>query len=114
MTERREHGTRSSYQAGCHCVLCKSAEASYRRALRRTRAYGKHPLGMLVPAFETAHRLRQLQTEGFTEADLAALLGLHRHRLELHTEPSQRVRLKTELKVKRIARAYLTEEGLNL
>lgn len=29
------HGERETYQAGCHCDLCKRAEAEYRKELRR-------------------------------------------------------------------------------
>lgn len=106
-----DHGTRACYQQGCGCTPCKAANAAYSLKYYHAKT---PPLGGLVPAFETAIRLRQLQTEGFKKRDIARLLGLRRPILELHTEPGAELRLRTALKIRRLARIYLSEGGLGL
>jgi hypothetical protein len=75
------HGTRACYQAGCRRLECRVANAEYQVRYRRTWARGRPPLGSLVRASEARRRVRQLQAEHFTKADLARRLGVRRLRL---------------------------------
>jgi hypothetical protein len=101
------HGTRSAYQAGCLCVPCRSAEATYRATLRRRHLEGRPILGAHVPAGPAWRMIRSLQVEGFTVEELASRLGLQTPRLQLHTETITRRNL---LKVHRIYRLWLLED----
>jgi hypothetical protein len=79
------HGTRRMYQAGCPCLQCRRAEASYRTHLRQQRAKGQTPLGAYVLARSLWRLVKKLTAEGFTRPEIALRLGLKRPRLELHT-----------------------------
>lgn len=103
------HGTRRSYQQGCLCLLCRAAEASYRATLRRQHATGRLPFGTLVPATDTAKRIRQLLIERMTKADLTRQLGLQDRAFRVHTEPGQWIRLRTVLRIARIYRLAMAE-----
>jgi len=47
--------------------------------LRRTHRRGVVPLGTIVSAVDTWKRIRQLQAEKFTGAEVSRRLGLRRH-----------------------------------
>jgi glycine/D-amino acid oxidase-like deaminating enzyme len=98
------HGQRATYQHGCRCLLCRAAEATYRRQLRRLKAHGKQPLGALISAAEARRRIRQLQAEHVTKAAIARLLG-HAHPILQLDRPAVTVR--THLRLRRIARLLL-------
>lgn len=100
-------GTRAAYQAGCTCLPCRAAEATYRSQLRRRHALGKLPLGALVDATVTWRFVLALQREGVRKSDLAKRLGLVWPVLHLHP---RRVRRRTALKIRRIYRQVM---GLN-
>lgn len=108
MTE--PHGTRQTYQAGCHCCPCRAANAAYIAQLRRQHATGHTPLGAHVSGVEVRRRIQQLLIERFTRAEIARRLGLKRGRLELHTD---RVTLRNVLKVRRLYRLAMGGEGPN-
>lgn len=105
-TDPMTHGTRKAYQAGCLCLLCRAAEASYRANLRAQHLHQRPPLGTLVPAAEAYRRLRQLKAEGFSRARLATELGLKTPRFRWHPD---RITVRTLLKVRRLARRYLSD-----
>lgn len=100
------HGTRPAYQAGCRAVCCRAAEAAYRVRLRRLHRLHRVPLGTIVSAVATWRRIRALQAERVTRAEISRRLGLRRSGLRLHPD---RVTLKTALKLRRICRALLMD-----
>jgi hypothetical protein len=101
------HGHRGTYQrCGCRCLLCKAAEATYRANLRRRHLTGRPILGQRVSARRTWRRLRSLQIEGFSRADIAAKLGLRCRQLQLQTES---ITLRNALKVQRLYRTVMLE-----
>lgn len=97
------HGTRAAYQAGCSCVRCRAAEAQYRAHLRALQVHGREPFGRRIRSPLTAAHLRQLLEE-LTPAQVAALLGLKRPRVELHTRSGPWITVRNALKVKRLYR----------
>lgn len=100
------HGTRVSYQAGCHCLRCRTANAVYISALRQSRLKGRPPLGSLISAKDTWIRIRQLKAAHLTDRDILQRLGLRRRALHVHPD---RVRLRTALKVRLLWRALLSD-----
>lgn len=102
-----QHGTRHLYQYHhCRCVLCTAANSTYSRTLRRLHAYGHPPLGVKVPATETARQLRYLLSEGFCKADIARGLGLRWPRLKVQTGPGQWITRRNALKIQRLYRQW--------
>lgn len=104
MTE--PHGTRQTYQAGCHCVPCRAAEATYRAGLRRQHARGKLPLGATISAVEAWRRIRQLQVERVSRTELSRRLGLQPRPLRVHPD---RVKLRTLLRIRHLYRQLVLE-----
>lgn len=98
------HGTRKTYQQGCTCRPCRSAEAQYRQALRTLKAHGKQPLGSLVAANLTWRQIEALRIEGFSYPEIAQRIGLRWPQLRLHPEV---IRLKSALKIQRLYRQYM-------
>jgi hypothetical protein len=66
---------------------------------------------MLVPAGETARRIRQLLQERVTRAEIAQALGLKRPRLEVPTGRGDWIALRTALRIKRLHRRWLSDDG---
>lgn len=102
------HGTRKAYQAGCACVCCRSAEATYRANLRAQHAKGRTPLGARVSAAEAQRRIKQLLVERFTRAEIARRIGLKRPKLRLHTSV---ITVRNVLKIRRLYRLTMLNEG---
>lgn len=100
------HGTRRAYKAGCGCLLCRAAEASYRARLRRQQHAGQAPMGILVNAKEAGAIVRAMLTERYTQQQIARTSGIHRHTLPT-LNATQRCRLKTMLKLRRATRILL-------
>lgn len=102
------HGRRATYQAAhCRCEPCTAANAAYIAQLRRLRIYGRQPLGICVPAGETARRVQQLLIERVTKGQIARALGYRWPRLRVHTKPGEWVTLRTALRIKRLHRLWL-------
>ncbi len=106
MTDRRQHGTRRRYQAGCSCLPCCSANAAYSAALRRARLTGKQPLGVKVPARSMWRLIDSLRIEGYSYAEIARRLGLPSPRIRLYSE---RVTLKHLLAVRALYRQIMLD-----
>lgn len=104
------HGTRQAYQAGCHCTSCRAANAGYVAHLRTLKAQGRQPLGVLVPAAETAKRIRQLLVERMTKAQLARETGAQWPVFQVRTQPGDWIRLRTALKIRRIHRLKMSDQ----
>lgn len=102
------HGTRQAYKAGCRCMPCRAAEASYRAHLRARHAAGKPILGARVSAAETWKRIRQLRPELGSNDAIAAALGLRKPSLSLHTGPDAMTTVRTLLRIKRLHRLVFT------
>lgn len=100
------HGTRACYQAGCACIPCRAAEASYRAQLRRRHVEGRPILGRLVDAVPLWRQVRSLQIEGYRKSQIARLANLPEPRIRLHRK---RVRLSSRLKVNRLYRLTISE-----
>ena len=62
------------YVAGCRCDACKAARAAYERGRARTRCYGR-PTGF-VDAEPVRAKVRQLQAQGYTYAEMERLAGI--------------------------------------
>jgi len=97
------HGTRACYKHGCHCLLCRAANAQYIAEYRKDRAHGRRRLCSLISAKEARKRVRQLQAEGVL---VAQQLGLKHPSVRLQTD---RVTWKKWLKIKALWRRYLWE-----
>lgn len=106
MDQAQRHGTRSTYQQGCHCMPCRAAEANYRAALRRLRAKGIQPLGATISAVEAWRRIRQIQTEHVAKAEIARRAGLPSPRLRLHPT---RITVRTLLRIRRAYRLFILD-----
>lgn len=104
--ERRQHGQRRMYVAGCRCVLCCRANTAYFQQWRVDKAKGRRRLGQRVPAGSTWKRLRQLCYELEGAQHVAARLGLQTPRLRFDTE---RVTIATYVKVARLYRGLMAE-----
>jgi hypothetical protein len=113
--ERRSHGQRRTYQAGCRCTPCKAAEAVYRSILRLRKAKGLPPVGKVVSAIEARRRIRQLLREGYTRARLAEMLGRRNGKLppvlsNMTVDPRHvGIRIRTLLRIRRIAAEAMLE-----
>lgn len=103
-----DHGTRSRYQSGCHCVACRVAEAMYRKTLRGKHVKGLPILGAIISAVEAHRKIRQLKAERLSKAEIARRLGLKRPILEWHPE---RIRIKSALRLHRLIRELMLEGG---
>lgn len=62
------------YVAGCRCDACKAARSAYERGRARTRGYGR-PTGF-VDAEPVRAKVRQLQAQGYTYAEMERLAGV--------------------------------------
>lgn len=111
MPEAPDHGTRCRYQAGCHCLLCKAAEATYRQQLRTLQAKGRTPLGTTLSAKEAGAIIRALLTERYRRRQILDATGLEYHTLP-RLNASTRCRLATVLRLRRAARILLGENPL--
>lgn len=77
-----EHGTRASFQAGCHCNACRSANAAY-AAVHRLGESG------LIEAGETRAHCFKLRAQGMGYRQIAKVAGVERESvLRLLTSPS--------------------------
>lgn len=101
------HGIRAIYQKGCRCLLCRSAEASYRAALRRRHLRQLPILGTLISPVEARRRIRQLRNEGYTKDRIAQMAGWRDGHLRCAT--SDRIRLATLVRIRRVARFAMLE-----
>lgn len=101
-----DHGTRSLYQRGCRCLLCRAAEAAYRADLRRQQAHGKLQMGALVDARAMWRLIAVLLNEQYRKGQLALLLGMKRPILRLGRA---KVTRETDLKVRRLYRLRYLE-----
>ena len=99
-------GTRAQYQAGCRCAPCRRAEAAYRQRLRGQHVRGQIPLGARVPAAGLWKRVKSLQVEAFTKAEIARRLGLKRPILEWHPVTVTR---KTEQRLEQFYQQVMAE-----
>lgn len=96
------HGTRASYQQGCHCLTCRGAEAAYHRWLRAGRP--RSTLGSTVPAGPAKQLVAAFVREGYTKRQLSRLLGyLRPGPIRLHT----RVTMRNWLRLRWLARRLL-------
>jgi hypothetical protein len=108
----RAHGTIACYKrAGCRCTPCKAANAAYQAALRRRKLEGRPILGSHVDAKPAWRWIAALRVERYTNSRIAQLLGLKAPELQLHTE---RITLKNLLKVHRLYRLLVREDGPSL
>lgn len=105
--DTRPHGSRSTYQGGCRCTPCRAAEASYRALLRQRHLHGRPILGHLVSGVEARRRVRQLKLEGYTATRIAEMAGWHNGHLQFTDRPL--IRLKTLLRIRRVARFAMLE-----
>jgi hypothetical protein len=70
------HGTRTGYQAGCHCRACAAANARY-QADWRSRVVHQRPAPTdRIPAGASRELLRRLSVAGFSEREIARRFGL--------------------------------------
>jgi hypothetical protein len=110
--ERRAHGQRRTYQAGCRCLTCKAANASYIQTLRTETAKGRIPVGRLVNAKEAGQHIRALLVERYTRRQVLVASGLSYGTLP-KLNATHLCRLKTLLRLRRAASILLAEESLN-
>lgn len=111
------HGTRGQYQAGCSCLPCRAAEATYRTSLRARHRHGLPILGALISPVEARRRIRQLKGEGYPVTRLEAMRGhrrLPRVLVNMTLDPQRvRIRLATLLTIRRLAQHAMLE-GVDL
>lgn len=69
----RPHGTRSRFQAGCHCTACRAANARYQKRRRVSRDLGRTALAM--NAASTAELLDDLVAWGTSLRRVARHIG---------------------------------------
>ena len=62
------------YSAGCRCDACKAARSAYERGRARTRGYGRPT--EFVDAEPVRAKVRQLQAQGYTYAEMERLAGV--------------------------------------
>lgn len=62
------------YVAGCRCDACKAARAAYERGRERARGYGRPT--EFVDAEPVRAKVRQLQAQGYTYAEMERLAGV--------------------------------------
>lgn len=62
------------YVAGCRCDACKAARSAYERSRARTRGYGRPT--EFVDAEPVRAKVRQLQAQGYTYAEMERLAGV--------------------------------------
>lgn len=67
------------YVAGCRCDACKAARSAYERGRARNRAYGRPT--EFVDAEPVRAKVRQLQSQGYTYAEMERLAGVPRSTL---------------------------------
>lgn len=81
------------YVAGCRCDACKAARSAYERSRARARGYGR-PTGF-VDAEPVRAKVRQLQAQGYTYAEMERRIGCDRQVVDalLH---GKRGRVRTE------------------
>jgi hypothetical protein len=82
----RRHGERRMYQRGCKCVVCRGANAAYRRWHYRMRCQGMLPFGAVISPGPTRRLLRRFAVEQLTEAEITRRLGLRGTSLQLSAD----------------------------
>lgn len=99
-----EHAKRATYQAGCRCLPCRTANADYQARYRRRLAEGKPMLGSVISGHSTAQRVRSLLGEGYGGRSLARLLGLSHMSVWRH-QTSCRATIRVAVKIGRFWQA---------
>lgn len=102
------HGLRSTYKAGCVCLPCRAAEATYRAGVRAQHRQGRPPLGSRISAVEARRLIRSLQAEGFTRRQMAQQAYGERSHNVLTVRSAVTVR--RLLQIRRLARLKLSED----
>lgn len=100
------HGARWTYQQGCRCLQCRRGNAVYQAQVRQAKARGRTLPGMRVNARRTWWKIRLLQIEGFSLAELARRLGLQSPMLQFDTEV---VTVQTEERIAKFYEATMAE-----
>lgn len=78
-----DHGTRACYRAGCRCLTCRAANATYQQARRTSRATGRLTAQCRVDARPVWDAVRWLLREGYSRSALARLLGRRTRELNI-------------------------------
>lgn len=106
----RAHATRASYQAGCRCVSCRSANAAYEVDYRRLKAEGRSSLGIRIPAARTHILMKVIRGEHWSNHRAGRdLFGSYRAYCKVRR--ASRVTLRTALRVGRFYRQMVLEPG---
>jgi hypothetical protein len=93
----RSHGTQTAYRAGCRCPDAIRDQSLAHKAYR-LRVISSGP--QIVDATGTRRRLQALQRIGWTQPDLAAMLGSREYEVYRWTQPSTvRIARRTRNKV---------------
>ena len=103
------HGTRARYQAGCHCLPCRAANADYFRQWYKAKQTGDTPLGTRIPAARTHILMKVIRTEGIANQEFASYMGWSGNYSRV--KKAKRVTLRTALKVARFYRMRVTDSG---
>ncbi len=82
------HAIRTTYQHGCRCLPCRTANAHYASRYRRGITC---PAAALVNVHQARQHLRKLFRLGFRYQALAAMTSLSRHTLQAIRAGTKRV-----------------------
>jgi hypothetical protein len=104
------HGVRRTYQQGCRCAPCTTANQAYSASYRSARRAGRPPLGAHVAGTEAARVIASLLEDGYLKRDIATWLGHRRpvlHWRRVNGRPAG-VTLRTTLRLRVIQRRVST------
>lgn len=98
LAERRPHGDRVKYIAGCRCALCREANTLYENARRQARARGEW--NGLVPVTDVQAHMEKLRAAGIGRRTISQATGVAETVLqEIIAGRKQRIRAVTSRRV---------------
>lgn len=111
LAANKPHGTRLKYKAGCRCLPCRAANASYEASRARARASGDW--NGLVPANKAREHVITLSRKGVGRRAIAAASDVSEKVLSrIRSGAQQQIRKRTETSILSVSKEAVSDGAL--